>query len=393
MLKVLNINHNQRGNMNYKILVTAVVFYMYTFCIWAFPVYDVGSGFLGFARDIDKVEYALDYAETDSVMDKPIRQNYTDTSNNKEYKTLWQCYDPYYIKYTNQSGSVTYWKTSELHASVNGDDWGDASGNPQNNKEYQVMPIDVTDHGVLLFDRANSQYVYKLDNGLSFPISGDLSEHQLYRSIHYKLGSKPQQWVFTKHDTGSDFRLVVVNFDGSIPMNTTCNQSVARINRIYCNLPAERYLVDYSDEHSKRGLLILSNRGTVIKNHINYNPGNAITFYDEAEQYVTTRNEFNSKHVIDLKDGEINAEIKAEHLDLAEVNGSLMAVVSSGRYFGVVSLLDGIIIHDMSDFRRDFQIEWVRIKNEGTEVVFAERSRGASSSSTIKHLKLRSNVR
>lgn len=375
---------NLRGNMSKRILVAVIVCYIFSFRLWAFPVYDVGSGFFGFTRTNHEIKSSFQYAEAETSDGNMIRQKNIEAKKNKEYKVLWQNSDPYYLKYTNSDGSAVYWKTTKLHTSKSGDNWQDAMGSQGINMEYQVMPIDVTDEGVLLFDPDNSQYVYKLDDGNSFSISKDISEYRIMNNIHYELGAKPKQWVFVKHNSGLDFSMAIVNHDGSVSMKLACNQPVSRISRIYCNLPAERYLVDYSDKQGKRGLLILSHSGVVIRNYSNYNPGNVIAFYENAAQYVTTRNEFSSRHVIDLTDGEIKVELKIEHLDLAFSNGSLRAIVCSGRHLGIIDALKGVLIQDLSDFNRDYRIEWVRFQNMGKDVFIAERSPGKSSS-TIKH--------
>lgn len=359
--------------MNKRFLAVILV-YLWTLSVWAFPEYDIGNIYKGLSRDNDSLASPICYVESKSteeiVLEKAIEYRRKSAGD----KVLRQSSDPHTLRYTNSDGSVTYWKSTDLNATVTEDSSTDYWGRGES-QEYGVMPITRTDEGLLLFDKSENQYVSKFNNGTAYYIPKNLSDYTLELNVQYKLGPIPTQWVFAKYESGIDFRMAVTNYKGDVSLDLILNQPVSLVNYIYYSVPAERYLVDYNDAQGKRGLLILSDQGTVIKNYSRFNPGNVITFYPFAERYVTTWGGFPYRHVIDLMDGEIKAALTIEHIDLAFVNDSLLAVVSTAKRIGIVDVLNGILIQDFSDYNRVHNIEWVHFQKKGKEFVIGDNSK------------------
>lgn len=127
--------------MKTKVLVAVMMSFIFSFSLWAFPIYDIGNGFLGLTQSNDKSSNSIQYLQSGSSEEHPVTDKVKNVNEAKAYRTLWQCYDPYYLRCSNDDGSITYWKTSELHTTISDDSWGDAMGSPETNEEYRVIPI------------------------------------------------------------------------------------------------------------------------------------------------------------------------------------------------------------------------------------------------------------
>jgi len=142
----------------------------------------------------------------------------------------------------------------------------------------------------------------------------------------------------------------------------------------------------YKDMNDNKGLMILSADGKMIKHYPNYDPGNFIRFDPQAPDYAVTRESTYRSHIINLRNGEIVAEIAGRKIDLCQVGSTLIALVNRNPAISLIDVLSGKLIQDFSDYTRNCEITIVRISPNGKEIWFEEEYPDKSTS--IKHYHL-----
>lgn len=188
-------------------------------------------------------------------------------------------------------------------------------------------------------------------------------------------------WVRTGDDLG--FEMAIVNYDGILISHWQTNLMISNLNQIYVNSSIGRFVIDYIGINNKRGLLILSNEGNIVKNYPDYNPGNLISFYPLAQKYIATREGFSVRHIIDMECGEIVAELHNNNIDLAMINNTLVAVAGTGKYACIFTVADGQLLQDMTDFSREYEVSRVRFSGNGEVIMYYEKQ--PSKSTVVKH--------
>jgi hypothetical protein len=359
--------------MKNTVFVLAIVLSTFTSMMWAYPVYDIGMGFLGLNRsteDLGGVQYRFQGIVS---KDLSISSKSNDPQDVSSFKKLMMCYNPYYLRCERYNTGITLWKSENLFASVSDDSWGDVSGSPQDSVEYQILPIDAHSTGILLFDRTNNQYVFKLDAGDEIRLPKAVSDYRLVNNVQVKLSPKMNSWTWVQTGDDVGFEMAIVSYDGRLISQWQTNLYISNINQIYANPSNSRYVIDYNGANDKRGMLILSAEGGIVKNYPDYNPGNVISFYPFAQSYIATREGFSKRHILDLESGEIVAEIHNNNIDLAIIDNSLVAVAGTGKYVCIFTVVDGQLLQDMTDLSREYEVSRVRFYGNGEEMMYCEK--------------------
>ncbi|MDD3536135.1 MAG: hypothetical protein PHC50_08335 [Candidatus Cloacimonetes bacterium] len=357
---------------------------------WAYPIYEIGGNFKGLDKSYTKtLTKKYIYQGTVSEEDYRITPKRVEPPLEPLYE-LYACFNPPYWRLTDEKGK-TLWKTSDFDVDFD----NDSEQGPNANNEYSFSyPFLQSREGILFFNSKKNCRVLKKYDGREIDLPKYLNDYYQYDYLFYDYPESPvKKILWVKHwmedQPDARFALTVMNFDGVVENHLETDIQIREIDQFYFDLNYSRMLFEYKDMKEPQGnpgLMILSTDGTLIKHYPNYDPGNVIRFDPQAPDYTITRESTYRPHIINLRNGEIVAEIAGRKIDLCQVDSTLIALVNRNPAISLIDVLTGKLLQDFSDYNRSYEITIVRISPNGKDIWFEEKYPDKSTS--IKHYRL-----
>ena len=259
------------------------------------------------------------------------------------------------------------------------------------NSECYVNSYPANGEGVFLVNPKKDCRVLKKFDGTEIDLPAYLDSYSPYDNRIYLYPDYPHKniiWMKPGEDdnTETNFAIAIMNYEGGIVSNLETDIPVKMIDNYFFDINHSRILCVYSNNTRQRGLLILSFDSQLIKHYPNYDPGNFIRFDPKAPDYAITRESTYISHIINLRNGEIVAEIAGRKIDLCQVDSTLIALVNRNPTISLIDVLSGKLIQDFSDYTRKYEVTFVRISPNGKEIWYGEEY--SDKSTSIKHYHL-----
>lgn len=352
--------------------------------LWAYPIFDLNSSSLNGLDQSESKNLSAKY-----VFQKNITsQDFSLINSSEEAHSyisrsshLFKCFDPYYLKLVDNKGR-TLWKTSTLYVNRDDNTW-DRVGSPEINREYQVGATETLENALLLYDLQSNCYVLKKDNGEEIRYPSEISNYWIRQPWNEKgYVTLNNKFIFLQFGDGEyfasvPFEIAILGHNGDLQGICKTDLIIKNIQDMYLNSSQNCLLITYFDKSNSEGLLIISMDGKLIRNYPNFNPGNIIRFNSKAPDYAMLRlSEIKGRCILNTVSGEIVAGFDYDHLDMAQVDSTLIAITGNGPFVVVFDVLSGEIIQDFTDHSdplslRNTKILGVQISKDAKEIRYA----------------------
>lgn len=353
--------------------------------LWAYPVYKIGEKFSGIDKSASKnppKKYIYEGTVSDDVF-KPVNIEHEKVED-KGYK-LYKCYYPEYLRLEDSSGN-TVWKTTELTDMFPEDSDGDTMlETPEDYTEYRIdASFEMYDvDGALLRDIKTKQRVLKKFDGTEIRLPLALTDYNWVGDF------LPGKWLCYNYWPNKTLDIAIVNFSGVLERECHTNMPCDHVEEMQKSYSDDRILIDYAIGEEKK-FMIISSAGELIKTYPDLIRDYHADIYPNAPNYATVRLGDSDFLVVDIRDGDVKAEIIGSCIDITQVDNSLIGVIGFGPYVAVLDILSGKLIQDLTNYdltcNKKYEIVDVKISSDSKDIWVYEKY--SKNSAKTKHYRI-----
>lgn len=333
--------------MKLKNTTLLLIFLIAFISIWSYPVYKINENFEGLQVGTAN-ENNPKFTTREMVPKEHVYYREPQKIKLPDYMVVRHS-DGSYIRLADNDGN-TIWKSTHLEELPNPFMMGAPLPVKFNENEYPISVRPNYQFDGIVRDRVTKDLILKKASGTEIPLPQSLKKLLLTYSWDYAKNL----WLFEGITWGkvNYFTFALVNENGEIITQHTYKwEDMNGIGLYYVSPSAKTMFFRYSTLSEKYHYLLLSPKGNIIKDlpdpHFDNEP--TCRFCPQATDYAILNSLGPNKYILDLRNGEIIAEIDCDMIGLGQADSTLYAI-AVGKKAAFVDVLKGKVIQDLSDF-------------------------------------------
>ncbi|HNW99998.1 MAG TPA: hypothetical protein PLE74_00455 [Candidatus Cloacimonadota bacterium] len=338
--------------------------------LFSYPTYDLRENFNSLAFDkSQEIPYTLQkskkfYEDVGFAGGEMPLGHYLYWNPKKKLLSLYDSDNSSHIVW-RYSEPKLLWKTNRLQ-SLELNDWKRMI--EKNGDAPVLSPFNKA--GSLLKDRFSRQWVLKNRSGREIVLPTSLKDLHWYPTCSY-LGNEND--LLFAGIVNNKITYAFVNDEGRLmedgPISITA--SADTIMHVLIMPDEKDVLVQYSNKLGSMGLLLVSKTGKTLWHMTDLPKFERIDVDRKYLNFAMLSNSANSsKMIVDLRNGQIQAEVLCKCMAIAEAQDTLLAIVANDKSAGVIDVTRGKLIQDFSkDLYPITDVELVKIAIEGYQIM------------------------
>ncbi|HNW99999.1 MAG TPA: hypothetical protein PKK33_01400 [Candidatus Cloacimonadota bacterium] len=352
---------DENGGIMRNVLIILIVCGTFI-SLFSYPTYDLRENFTSLAFDKSQeppytlqrnCPYMEDFGKSVGLMPYPLTLFW-----NPELKVL-KSYD--------SERTEIYWTTNRLTYIPRN---GNIMGEMIDGGFFEVWTPVNKNGDCLLQDRFTKRYVLKRQSGKEIFLPRSLDDMKWYPTT-FEVQFLAE-WLFVS-GKNNKVNYGFIGEKGKFIHGNPIHLAVTSdtISYVWETPNKKDILIQYGSKVDSTGLILVSRKGEALWHCPNLKEYDRVELNGKFMNYALLSNQTNSsKMIVDLRNGQILAEVLCKCMAIAEVQDTLFAIVANDKSAGVIDLTRGRLIQDFSnDLFPITDVQLVKIAKVGYQIL------------------------